>query len=104
MQKIHPHRGFSLLELLAVVVILGLLAALVIPRVSSSGDIARQKVQDSQVASLNAAIDRYYFEYGVWPTSLDDLIGYFLADGVPENPLGGPYKIDAVTHRITWTP
>ncbi len=96
--------GFSLLELLAVVVIIGVVAALILPRITSSDDIAKQKVQDSHVASLNAAIDRYYFDNGVWPASLNDLIGYFLADGVPENPKGGPYYIDPVTHRVTWDP
>jgi type II secretory pathway pseudopilin PulG len=93
-----------LIELLLVVTILGILAALVVPRVSVTTDFAKEKVRSSHVAQLNGAIEQYYLTNGSWPTDLTDLIGTYLVDGVPTNPLGGPYSIDGTTHRVTYTP
>jgi len=97
-------RGFSLIELLLVVTILGIIAALVVPRVSTSTDMAAEKVRASHVAQLNGAIEQYYLTNGSWPTDLTDLVGTYLVDGVPTNPMGGPYSIDATSHRVTFTP
>jgi general secretion pathway protein G len=96
--------GFSLMELLAVVTILGIIAAIIVPRVTVSSDTAKQKVNAHNKATINAAVERYYIETGAWPANdLSDIgadTDYF-PDGVPTNPINGnPYTLNATTHRV----
>lgn len=94
-------RGFSLLELLAVVVLLGIIAAIVVPRIASPTDQARSSTADHMTSSINSAIEQYRVEHGTWPTTLDDLVPDYLPDGVPDCPLPGKtFQIDSTTHRV----
>ena len=52
-------KGFSLMELLAVVTILGIIAAIIVPRVTVSSDTAKQKVDAHNQATINAAVERW---------------------------------------------
>jgi general secretion pathway protein G len=96
--------GFSLMELLAVVTILGIIAAIIVPRVTVSSDTAKAKVNAHNKATINAAVERWYIENGTWPS--DDLadIGAdtdYFPDGLPTNPVsGGAYALDSTTHRV----
>ena len=97
-------RGFSLLELLAVVTILGVIAAVVVPRISNSKAGAQAEVSKQNIAEINGAVERWYFEKGSWPANdLSDIgkdINYF-PEGIPVNPLtGNAYVLDATTHRV----
>jgi prepilin-type N-terminal cleavage/methylation domain-containing protein len=96
--------AFSLMELLAVVTILGIIAAIIVPRVAVSSDTAKQKVNAHDRATINSAIERWYVEKGTWPASnLSDIgadLNYF-PDGVPTNPIdGSAYTLNATTHRL----
>lgn len=93
-------KGFSLLELLAVVVILGIIAAIVIPRVTDSSTKAKTEANRHNVATLNAAVERFYVDNGTWPATLGAMGINYLPDGVPAAPIGGAYSIDATTHRV----
>lgn len=95
-------RGFSLLELLAVVVILGIIAAIVVPRVSTSSTLAKQRVHEHNIATLNSAVERYFVTEGSWPSALTDLGTDYLPDGVPAVPTDNAlsYSIDGSTHRV----
>jgi len=96
----HPG-GFSLLELLAVVVILGIIAAIVVPRVSNSSKTAKQNTKHHTISALNSSIEQFYTETGNWPTNLSELVPNYLPDGVPAPPDGSPaYTIDATLHRV----
>jgi len=96
--------GFSLMELLAVVTILGIIAAIIVPRVTVSSDTAKAKVNAHNKATINAAVERYYIETGTWPaadmTPMSTNTAYF-PDGVPVNPTdGSAYTLNATTHRV----
>lgn len=96
--------GFSLLELLAVVTILGIIAAIIVPRVSVSSSTAKTKVRDHHKATINAAVERYYVDNNSWPAAdLSDIganANYF-PDGMPTNPVdGATYSLNATTHRV----
>ena len=65
--------GFSLLELIAVVTILGIIAAVVIPRINSSSANAEQKADAQTTAEVRSAVERYYFDNGAFPAALGDL-------------------------------
>ena len=100
----NSRRGFSLMELLAVVTILGIIAAIVVPRVSVSASTAKQKVHEHNIATINSAVERYYIETGGWPAdNLSDIgtnVDYF-PDGIPTNPVDNTaYGLDSTTHRV----
>jgi general secretion pathway protein G len=96
--------GFSLMELLAVVTILGIIAAIIVPRVTISSDTAKQKVNSHNKATINAAVERWYIEKGAWPVANMSDIGAdtnYFPDGIPTNPTNGaPYTLNATTHRV----
>ncbi|REJ69001.1 MAG: type II secretion system protein [Planctomycetota bacterium] len=94
-------RGFSLLELLAVVTILGIIAVVIIPRINFSRTTAETNANLQNIAEINSAVERYFFETGTWPASnLSDIganANYF-PDGIPAKPGGGNYTLDS-DHR-----
>lgn len=71
-------RGFTLIELLVVVAILGILATLAIPRVSNALDEAKDKKSKSDLKVIEGALERYYFENGVYPFNLGQLQGSYV--------------------------
>jgi len=104
MKKFRARRGFSLLELLAVVTILGIIAAMVVPRVTTSSQTAKQNVHNHNKATINAAVERYFVNTGDWPANDLSDIGAdpnYFPDGLPPNPMSSaPYTIDGTTHRV----
>ena len=92
------------MELLAVVTILGIIAAIIVPRVSVSSDTAKTRVNEHNKATINSAVERYYVETGGWPAdNLSDIgadADYF-PDGIPTNPLDdSAYTLNSTTHRV----
>ena len=100
----NKRRGFSLLELLAVVTIMGIIAAIIVPRVTVSTSTAKQKVRDHHKATINAAVERFYMDTGSWPnanlSNIANNTNYF-PDGIPVNPVdGSAYTLNATTNRV----
>src|SRR5437667_226890 len=100
----HKRSAFSLMELLAVVTILGIIAAIIVPRVAVSSDTAKTKVNSHNKATINSAVERWYVEKGTWPANnLSDIgadVNYF-PDGIPTNPTNATaYTLNAATHRV----
>ena len=97
--------GFSLVELLIVVVILGILAAAVIPRFTLSAAEAKANTCAQNVANINTQVERWYFEKGAWPAAdLTDIgadANYF-PDGIPTCPVdGSAYALAVATNRVS---
>lgn len=97
-------RGFTLLELLVVIVIIGLLAGLVAPRYFETVGKSKAKVARAQMSSLQKALDEYRLEIGSYPTEEQGLAaliaqpsgvakwqGPYLQKAVPMDPWGNPY-------------
>lgn len=103
-RKANKKSGFSLLELLAVVTILGIIAAIIVPRVTVSSDNAKSKVRDHHKATINAAVERYYVNEGSWPADNLSDIGIdpnYFPDGIPTDPVSGSaYSLNSTTHRV----
>jgi general secretion pathway protein G len=98
------HRpAFSLLELLAVVVILGALAAILVPRASAARDEAQEKACYHNRMLINSAIERYAVNNGADPTDLSDLnTPDYFPEGIPVCPVSGnPYTLNPATQRVS---
>jgi general secretion pathway protein G len=65
--KTQLQKGFTLVELLIVVIILAILAAIVVPQFTSSTDDAKVASMDSTLANVRAAIQLYYQQHGKYP-------------------------------------
>ncbi len=103
-RPVRKRHGFSLLELLAVVTILGVIAVIVVPRITASSATTKANANAQNKSEINSAIERWYFNNGSWPaTNLSDIgadNNYFPA-GIPTNPVdGSAYAMNATTHRV----
>ena len=67
-------RGFTLVELLLVLVILALIAGLVLPGIIGKAEGAKAKAAASQVSRLAMAVESYYLDTGATPESLQQLV------------------------------
>ncbi|WP_432695490.1 type II secretion system major pseudopilin GspG [Marinobacterium sp. YM272] len=93
--------GFTLLELLVVLVILGLLASLVGPQVLRHVGSSKTKTAALQIQELGAALDLYRLEVGRYPTTQQGL------EALVQQPSGttnwnGPYLSKSVVRQDPW--
>lgn len=66
-------RGFTLLEMMVVVMIIGLLASVVVPNILANKNRANQKKAVTDIVALESALDMYYMDYNHYPTQSDGL-------------------------------
>ena len=100
--KEKPHRsaGFTLIELMIVLFILGLLAALVAPRLMGRVGKAKQKTAQAQIQMLATALDLYHLDVGRYPTEEEGLRSlYAKPESLPA--WSGPY-LDKATPKDPW--
>lgn len=86
--------GFTLLELMVVIVILGLLASVVVPNLLGNKEKADQQKAVTDVVALENALDMYKLDNGVYPTTdqgLDALVKKPSSDPMPRNYRDGGY-------------
>jgi len=94
-------RGFSLIELLVVLVILGLLAGVVAPQVMKHVGKAKSDSARLQIGDLGAAIDLYYLEMGDYPTTAQGLAALIAAPANASN-WNGPYLKKKKVPKDPW--
>ena len=105
LRAIGSSRGFSLIELLVVIIILGLLAGLVGPRLFSRVGQSKQAAARAQIELFSAALDQYRLDVGSYPPTaggLEALVTnqntpnwngpYLKKNSVPADPWGKPYQ------------
>jgi general secretion pathway protein G len=103
-QRYDAARGFTLLELLVVMVIIGLLAGYVAPKYFSQVGKSEVKVAQAQIDSLEKALDQYRLDMGHYPATEQGLSalmtrpaneprwqGPYLKKSAPPDPWGRPY-------------
>lgn len=73
-QARHRTAGFTLIEIMVVVVVIGVLAALVIPTFLGKADKAKVAVAQQKIGNIETAINLFYQDYSRFPESIDELI------------------------------
>ena len=98
--------GFTLIEMLLVILIIGVLVGILAVRASDVGSDAKKKAVAADLKTLKAAVEVYYIRYGQYP---EDDNGYFatdivldpatrLVDEIPDDPYGTNIKYGYDTH------
>ncbi|MBX3303999.1 MAG: type II secretion system major pseudopilin GspG [Nitrospira sp.] len=107
--------GFTFIEIMVVVAILAILAALVVPRIMGRTDDAKRTAAKVQIRNIEGALQLYKLDNGVYPTTEQGLkaliekpsvgvvpkkwkIGGYLPK-LPEDPWGNPYKYVSPVQR-----
>ena len=80
-------QGFTLLELIIVVAVIGILATIAMPRLLHAPERAREAVLKTNLRTFRTALDEYYADKGRYPASLEALVedGYLRA--MPQDPI-----------------
>ncbi|MEJ2766441.1 type II secretion system major pseudopilin GspG [Photobacterium sp. MCCC 1A19761] len=87
-------RGFTLLEVMVVIVILGVLASLVVPNLLGNKEKADQQKVVTDISALEQALDMYKLDNSVYPTTdqgLDALVSMPSSSPEPRNYRNGGY-------------
>lgn len=79
-------QGFSFIELLVAVVVIGILASMMVPRVVGVMSDAKKKACQANYKSLESALERYYAKEGKYPDDLASLIPDYIKE-VPDCPV-----------------
>lgn len=106
-------KGFTLLEMLVVLVIIGLLAGLVGPQLMGRVDTSRQTTAETQGRMLKSALDTMRLDIGRYPTKEEGLgmlvnapedervarkwRGPYLSEDLPPDPWGNPYVYEPIS-------
>lgn len=94
--------GFTVVELLIVVSILSILAAVVIPRMTNAIVDSKDAACKANVQQINSQIVYYHTKEGIWPESLEDItsdVNYF-PKGSPECPFDKYYNYNSTIHQV----
>lgn len=103
----HPSRlrgaGFTLLELLIVLAILGLLAALVVPKLGGKVVDAQVRTTEVQIVNLSNALEQFGIDVGRYPSTSEGLAALVTEPaGLPTGLWNGPYLQQNVVPTDSW--
>ena len=99
-------KAFTLVELMIVVLILGALAAIAVPRIMGGSAAAKANGCKTNIDTLNSQIELYYANNGAYPATLDVVTGdtNYFPDGAPTCPVtGAAYANALVNNRVDTT-
>ena len=105
------NKGFTLIEILVVMAIIGMLAVMVAPNIFRQQAGAMRDAAMSQISSLESALDTYRLDVGEYPDSLDGLTtndsgraawnGPYLRRDLPKDPWGNDYLYESEGRAFT---
>ncbi|HEX4583384.1 MAG TPA: type II secretion system major pseudopilin GspG [Burkholderiaceae bacterium] len=100
-----PKRGFTLIEIIVVITIMAIMAALIVPRVVGRTDDARVAAARQDIATLMNALKLYRLDNGRYPTTeqgLRALVEKPTVDPVPPNWKAGGYLDSPTVRKDPW--
>lgn len=80
-------RGFTLIELMVVMAIIGILLTLVAPRYFKHVDKAKEAVLRHDIAAMRDAMDKFYSDTGNYPSTLEELVSRQYLRKIPVDPI-----------------
>ncbi|MBR1806585.1 MAG: type II secretion system protein GspG [Selenomonadaceae bacterium] len=84
-------RGFATLEVILMVMVIGILASIAVPRFTSVTTAANTAKIQSDLSTIDTAISIYYMEKGTYPQNISDLSDYLKDIGNVKPPTGKAY-------------
>jgi general secretion pathway protein G len=95
MKVVRGESGFTLIEMMLVVIIIGILASMVVPSFVRRSQEARIKATRGDIASLGTALNLFELDKGRYPTSLSEMLTahrpYFQGTAAPKDHWGNEY-------------
>jgi len=82
----NAHKGYSLIELMIVVAVIGILVALAVPSFQQSAVKAREAALKQNLQTIRIVLDQYYADKGAYPSSLDTLVEAAYLRKIPMDP------------------
>ncbi len=79
--------GFTLIELIVVMAIIGILAAIAVPAMKDAPQRAREAALKEDLFTLRSCLDQFHADRGRDPTSLDEMVGMGYIRGIPVDPV-----------------
>lgn len=86
MKQNHKLKGFTLIELMVVLVIMGVLAALIVPNIIGRTDEARRTAAKTDIATIMQSLKLYKLDNGMYPTQQQGLTALVKKPDVPPIP------------------
>jgi len=80
-------RGFTLIELIVVVAIIGILATIAVPAMKTAPQRAREAALREDLFTLRSCLDQFHADRGRYPTSLDEVVSLGYLRSVPVDPV-----------------
>jgi general secretion pathway protein G len=79
--------GFTLIELIVVVAIIGILATIAVPAMKTAPQRARESALKEDLFTLRSCLDQFHADRGRYPTSLDELVSMGYLRSIPRDPV-----------------
>ncbi len=95
-KRIRREEGFTLIELMVVILIIGILVAIAVPVYFSAQNSAKQRTCQANLRTMDGAIQAYAAGTGAEPASFAVLVPDYLKE-MPDEPTGGTYTLVAGT-------
>jgi general secretion pathway protein G len=98
-------RGFTLIEIMVVIVILGILAGLIVPRIMGRPEEAKRVKAAIQIESIETALKLYKLDNGMYPTTEQGLVALVAppdTDPMPKNFRSGGYLEKGRVPKDPW--
>lgn len=102
MKSKNRKKGFSLIEVIAAVVILAVVATATVATIAPMREKSRVKLDQQNIAKLNGIVQAYYMETGLWPDSYMTRLNTagYTSERLNRTPYGGYYRWDATNRTV----